>query len=61
MDGSINSNHALNDLKGKIVEIPKVDNTLSKEGYAADAKKTGDALADLQRQIDELASKGDEE
>lgn len=61
MDGNLENNQALNELKGKIIRIPRVDDTLSREGYAADAKKTGDALADLQRQIDELASKGDEE
>lgn len=44
MDGNVEKNQALNELKGKIIEIPRVDSTLSKEGYAADSKKTGDAL-----------------
>lgn len=44
MGGNLENNQALNELKGKIVRIPKVDDTLSREGYAADAKKTGDAL-----------------
>lgn len=60
MDGSL-ENQKTSVLKGKVIQVPLVDETLSKAGYAADAKKTGDALADLQRQIDELASKGDEE
>lgn len=31
-------------LKGTMKDIPSVDNTLTKEGYAADAKAVGDAL-----------------
>lgn len=33
-----------NALKGKIATIPQVDNTLSKAGFAADAKMVGDRL-----------------
>jgi hypothetical protein len=57
MDGNVESNQDVSILKGKVSKIPQVDITLSKEGYAADAKATGDALAELKRQIDELASK----
>lgn len=45
MDGNVETNETLNTLKGKIVSIPVVDASLTKEGYAADAKTTGDALA----------------
>ena len=31
-------------LNGKIHQIPKTDDTLTKSGYSADAKVTGDAL-----------------
>lgn len=45
MDGNVEINETLQSLKGKIVSIPVVDASLTKEGYAADAKTTGDALA----------------
>ena len=57
MDGNIAKNNEFTELKGTIVKIPEVDETLSKEGYAADAKKTGEALADLQSQIDALSAR----
>lgn len=31
-------------VKGKLRMIPKLDDTLTKKGYSADAKATGDAL-----------------
>lgn len=52
MDGTLENNQALNELKGKIVRIPRVDDTLSREGYAADAKKTGDALNEKVKKTD---------
>lgn len=42
MDGTVNTE--VLELKGKIVAIPSVDASLTKSGYAADAKATGDAL-----------------
>ena len=42
MDGTVNTDGL--ELKGKIVAIPSVDASLTKNGYAADAKATGDAL-----------------
>ncbi len=42
MDGTVNTD--VLELKGKIVAIPSVDTSLTKNGYAADAKATGDAL-----------------
>lgn len=40
----IGNNEEKKSLNGKIVQIPTVDKTLSKSGYSADAKVTGDAL-----------------
>lgn len=34
-------------LRGKVVDIPSVDGTLTKSGYAADAKTVGDKLNEL--------------
>lgn len=45
-----------NELKGKLISIPKIDNTLTKEGYGADAKVTGDRLATLQQNIDNVGA-----
>lgn len=45
MAGNVENNQAMNQLKGNVFVIPSVDSTLSKEGYAADAKATGDGLA----------------
>ena len=44
MDGNLENNQTLNALKGKVISVPVVDATLTKEGYAADSKTTGDAL-----------------
>ena len=44
MDGNATKNTTLHNLNGKIVSIPRVDSTFSKEGFAADAKATGEAL-----------------
>lgn len=41
-------------LAGKVVMLRPVDATLTKSGYAADAKVTGDALEELRTQIEEL-------
>lgn len=57
MDGNATENQELAELKGKIIEIPKVDSSLTKEGEAADAKVTGDEIADLKRRIGELEAK----
>ena len=51
MEGNVD-NQTLNRLKGKITSIPLVDETLSKNGYAADAKATGDGLAERVRKVD---------
>lgn len=51
MDGNLEANKTLNNLKGKIVSLPKIDKTLSKSGQAADAKVTGDLIAGLTERI----------
>ena len=43
-------------ITGKITGVV-VDTTLTKKGMAAEAKATGEALANLQAQIDELKAK----
>ena len=45
MEGTLENNVEYNELRGKIHVIPTVDETLTKKGHSADAKKTGDELA----------------
>lgn len=42
---------AKNVLKGKIVRIPQIDSTLTKEGYGADAKIVGDKLKEMNNNV----------
>lgn len=59
MDGNVTENQTLNNLKGKIVVIPTVDPTLTKDGFAADAKVVGDKLTEwelLNAPVDNLDS-----
>jgi hypothetical protein len=51
MDGTVQTTQV--ELKGEIVYIPEVDKTLTKDGYSADAKVTGDRLNVLAEQIGE--------
>lgn len=44
MDGNVTENEVMYEITGKVAKIPRVDNTLTKDGYAADSKKTGDEL-----------------
>lgn len=44
MDGNAEANNTMQELKGKILLIPQVDETFTKKGYSADAKLTGEAL-----------------
>lgn len=53
MNGTIEQ-EKLDELKGKIYKIPEIDKTLTAENKCAEAKAVGDAIADLQRQIDVL-------
>jgi hypothetical protein len=54
MNGNAETNNIIDNLKGKITRIPVADKTLSKEGYAADAKKTGDELARVEARLDDI-------
>ena len=56
MEGNLKSNQALYNLKGKVTDVPFVDSTLKKEGYAADAKVTGDELERLKAEVERLAA-----
>ena len=44
MDGTLEKNQSLSELKGRVFAIPSVDDTLTKKGHSADAKAVGDAL-----------------
>ena len=54
VEGNVETNQSMNKLTGKITEIPQVDDTLTKEGKSADAKKTGEELARLEAKIDSV-------
>lgn len=43
---------ATNEIKGRIYAVPQADETLTKEGYAADAKVTGDELKERVKKAD---------
>ena len=47
MAGLLENNQRYFELKGKIKEVPKVDNTLSVSGCGADAKVTGEKFAEI--------------
>lgn len=40
------------EIKGKVITIPRIDKTLTKEGHAADAKYTGDAIEKMIKKVD---------
>ena len=44
MEGNLENNLAMYKLKGKVYAIPPIDETLTKQGYAADSKVVGEAL-----------------
>ena len=43
-----------NVLRGKLVQIPSVDKSLTREGMCADAKETGDRINALDRRMNNL-------
>ena len=45
---------ATNEVKGRIYTIPTVDDTFTKEGYAADAKATGEKFTEVNERIDNI-------
>lgn len=54
MEGNVENNYAIHNLKGKVVAVPLVDETLTKQGYAADAKKVGEELGNKLSKTDVL-------
>ena len=54
MDGNLENNQAVNNLKGKVIQVPLVDATLTKAGYAADAKVVGEALSSMATSVASL-------
>ena len=56
MDGNLENNQTVYNLNGKIEAIPVVDSTLTKSGYSADAKVTGDALKELREAVSTLGA-----
>lgn len=54
MEGKAETNRFASTLKGKISVMPRVDKTLAIEGHAADAKATGDKLAEVNNRINNL-------
>ena len=56
MDGNMENNQTVYNLNGKIEAIPVVDSTLTKSGYSADAKVTGDALKELREAVSSLGA-----
>ncbi len=62
IEGNVENNQAIYKLTGKITAIPGTDDTLTKEGQAADARKTGEELARIEAKIDGfIATLGNEE
>lgn len=57
MEIMVKTNNAFNNLKGKINVIPQVDNTLTKEGHSAEAKKTGEEIARIDTAIEGVNEK----
>lgn len=49
VEGNVKDVESLKALRGTIRYVPKVDDTLTKKGYSADAKVTGDAIAERVR------------
>lgn len=62
VEGNIENNQTMQKITGKIVAVPKVDDTLTRAGWSADAKITGDELARIEAKIDScIAAIGNEE
>lgn len=59
VEGNAKENNSLQKLKGRINNVPQLDNTLTKQGHGADAKAVGDALEERVRTsdiVDDLTS-----
>ena len=48
-------------IKGNVSQLPVVDSTLTRSGYSADAKATGDAIAENKQRIEREAARLDSE
>ncbi len=55
IEGNVEGNETVA-LKGKVVAIPEIDKTLSKEGYSADAKVVGERLDTLAEQVGKVVT-----
>lgn len=55
MQGNVEEERIVTRLKGKITSIV-IDDTLTKKGQCAEAKAVGDAIANLQSQINSIVS-----
>lgn len=49
---------ATNEIKGRIYTLPQADETLTKKGFAADAKATGDRFNELEGRFDNIDPHG---
>lgn len=54
METTGNVNSSRSQLQGEVAKLPKIDATLTKGGYSADAKVVGDALTNHMTLINEL-------
>lgn len=52
---------SVQNIKGSVSKLPVVDNTLTRSGYSADAKATGDAIAENKQRIESEAARLDSE
>lgn len=59
MEGMLENNQPFSELKGKVVAIPGIDDTLTKKGYCADAKATGEELEKIRKEVEELRERLD--
>lgn len=59
MEGMLENNQTLSELKGKVNAIPSIDDTFTKKGYCADAKATGEELEKIRTEMEELRERLD--
>lgn len=52
---------SVQNIKGSVSKLPVVDNTLTRSGYSADAKATGDAIAENKQRIESEVARLDSE
>lgn len=55
MEGNVENIKKLDELRGKMLAIPTVDRTLTKDGACADAKVTGDKFAKIEKQVSDMS------